>query len=64
MKICIIVIGVLATLRAAQHSPLLHVRGHPRALPSGGAFGFMLWKFGEALLRAVRRRLHYHDRGH
>ena len=52
------------TTQSAQHSPLLHVRGHPRALPSGGAFGFMLWKVGEALLRAVQRRLHYHDRGH
>ena len=53
-----------ATLRAAQHRLLLHVRGHPRALPSSGAFGFMLWKVSEALLSAVQRRLHHHDRGH
>ena len=30
-----------ATLRAAQRRPLLNVRGHYRALPSGGDFGFM-----------------------
>ena len=49
-----------ATLRAAQRRPLLDVRNHYRALPSGGAFGFMLCKVGEALFRAVQRRLDSH----
>ena len=43
---------------------MLDACGRYRALPSGGALGFMLCKVGEALLRAVQGRLHCHDRGH
>ena len=55
---------VAGTSPTAQHRPLLTARGHYCALPSGGAFGFMLWKVGEATLCAAQRRPLLNVRGH